>query len=124
MTEVQPIVVIIEADEATRRLYERALSTVYDVLAASPEMTWEAMTRRLPIRAIAIEPGPEGEPGWDLIRELRRRPETQATPIILCTSQDDRGLDQELGVTAHLVKPVLPTDLLAVIQSILADASS
>ena len=117
-------VLIIEEDEATRHLYERALATTLVVLAPMVEVTWEIVAAHLPLQAVVIEPGPIKSHGWDLIRELRRHPETRSTPVILCTAQDDRSQDQELGVSAHLVKPVLPTDLLAVIRGVLTDARS
>lgn len=121
-TAMLQTLLIIEEDEATRRLYERALGTSFNVLATTPDVAWESLSAHLPLRAVAIEPGPVDSDGWNLIRELRRHPETQATPIILCTSQDDRSLDHELGVVVHLVKPVLPADLLAAIQDVLSDA--
>ncbi len=122
MTVAPQTVLIIEDDEATRHLYERALGAAFDVYAVAPDVTWEALSPHFPLKAVAIEPGPVDGPGWDLIRELRRHPETRTTPIVLCTSQDDRSLDQELGVAAHLVKPVLPTDLLLAIRGVLTDA--
>ncbi len=122
MTAAPQTVLIIEEDEATRHLYERALGAAFDVFAVAPDVTWETLSTHLPLNAVVIEPGPVDGPGWNLIREFRRHPETRATPIVLCTSQDDRSLDQELGVAAHLVKPVLPTDLVLVIRGVLTDA--
>jgi DNA-binding response OmpR family regulator len=124
MTAVQPTVVIIEADEATRHLYERTLRAEYAVFAPTADVTWADVADQRALGVVVIEPGPIDGAGWDLIRELRGRPATQAIPIILCTAQDDRGRDQALGVTTHLVKPVLPADLLAVIQGVLANARS
>ncbi|HRF48842.1 MAG TPA: hypothetical protein PLC98_14530 [Anaerolineales bacterium] len=122
MTLAPQTVLIIENDAATRRLYERALSADYAVLAASDEIDWAELMLRLPLTAVAVEPGPVEGRGWDLIKQLRDRPETRNVPIVLCTAQDDRSRDQEYGVAAHLVKPVLPADLLAAIHSVATDA--
>ena len=124
MTAAPQTVLIIENDEATRRLYERALSADFTVLAASDEIDWAALTLCLPLTVVAVEPGPVDGRGWDLIKELRARPETRTVPIVLCTAQDDRSRDQEFGVVAHLVKPVLPAELLAAIHSVVTDAQS
>lgn len=122
MTLAPQTVLIIENDAATRRLYERALSADFAVLAASDEIDWAELMLRLPLTAVAVEPGPVEGRGWDLIKQLRDRPETRNVPIVLCTAQDDRSRDQEYGVAAHLVKPVLPADLLAAIHSVATDA--
>jgi len=124
MTAAPQTVLIIENDEATRRLYERALSADFTVLAASDEIDWAALTLCLPLTVVAVEPGPVDGRGWDLIKELRARPETRTVPIVLCTAQDDRSRDQEFGVVAHLVKPVLPAELLAAIHCVVTDAQS
>ncbi len=124
MTAAPQTVLIIENDEATRRLYERALSADFAVLAASDEIDWAALMLCLPLTAVAVEPGPVDGRGWDLIKELRARPETRTVPIVLCTAQDDRSRDQEFGVVAHLVKPVLPAELLAAIHCVVTDAQS
>lgn len=124
MTQAPQTVLIIEDDAATRHLYERALSEDFAVIAASDELDWPALLARLPLTAVAVEPGPTEGRGWALLRELRDRPETRGVPIILCTAQDDRSRDQEFGVVAHLVKPVLPADLLAVIHCVAKDAQS
>lgn len=124
MTEAPQTVLIIDSDAATRRLYERALSADFTVLAASDELDWPALLARLPLTAVAVEPGPVDGRGWDLLKELRDRPETRNVPIVLCTAQDDRSRDQEFGVAAHLVKPVLPADLLAAIHRVAKDAQS
>lgn len=124
MTEAPQTVLIIDSDAATRRLYERALSVDFAVLAASDELDWAELLARLPLTAVAVEPGPANGRGWDLLQELRDRPETRRVPIILCTAQDDRSRDQEFGVAAHLVKPVLPADLLAAIHCVAKDAQS
>jgi len=122
MTVAPQTVLIIENDEATRRLYERALSADFSVLAAADEIDWAELTLRLPLTAVAVEPGPVEGRGWDLIKQLRDRPETRTVPIVLCTAQDDRSRDKEFGVVAHLVKPVLPADLLAAIHCVATDA--
>jgi chemosensory pili system protein ChpA (sensor histidine kinase/response regulator) len=47
--------------------------------------------------------------GYELIQALRDRPETKTTPIIVMTTKagdKHRQMDQSLGVSLYLVKPV------------------
>src|SRR5262249_14495344 len=51
---------------------------------------------------------PEEAHGWQLLRQLKRDPETATIPLIVISVLDDHGLAQQLGAAAHLVKPVAP----------------
>ncbi|NML93525.1 response regulator [Novosphingobium olei] len=57
--------------------------------------------------------------GIDLIRNLRQLPQTRFTPIIMLTTEsslDKRQEARSAGATGWIVKPVQPTDLLAVVK--------
>ena len=76
-----------------------------------------------PVHAIVLEPGPVGSSGWVLLAELKQRPDLSSVPLILCTSQDERPRGLKLGVTAYLVKPVLPVTLLETVRRLILPAS-
>ena len=63
-----------------------------------------------------------GLDGLEVIRALRRDPETAAIPIIMLSSQDQPHEIQqvlELDVTAFLSKPFNPAELLATVEQAL-----
>ncbi len=112
-------VLIVEDDQATSRLYERALQQEFQVLVAPAEEDVSALlTARTLVHAVVLEPGPVGSWGWALLAELRRRADFESVPLILCTAQDEKRSGLELGATEYLVKPVLPAVLLAAVRRV------
>ncbi|MBI5563467.1 MAG: response regulator [Chloroflexi bacterium] len=113
---ILPTVLIVENDQATYRLYRRALQPEFHVLVASYDDDVLALVNTHSIDAIVLEPGPIGGRGWTLLSDLKRLPALQAIPIVLCTAQDERRRGLELGSAAYLIKPVLPTTLLETVR--------
>ena len=109
-------VLIVENDQPTSQMYERALQTEYQVLAMSIDDDVLALVKDHPVDAIVMEPGPIEGHGWTLLAELKNSHELQAIPIVLCTVQDERRRGLELGLAAYLIKPVLPATLLAEVR--------
>jgi len=61
--------------------------------------------------------------GYELAQLLRGRAEYQGTPMIAVTGYteyDDRGRAQRAGFSAHLTKPIDPSDLLNLMNELLA----
>ncbi|MBI3814679.1 MAG: response regulator, partial [Nitrospinae bacterium] len=50
--------------------------------------------------------------GWEIIQELKSKPETKDIPVIFCTIIADKKLGFSLGASDYLVKPVRDDDLL------------
>jgi DNA-binding response OmpR family regulator len=109
-------VLVVDADAATRMLYERALQPDYEVFtAASEQEVSELLASLTRLGALVLEPGPLNSWGWGLPARLRRHPRLSAAAIIICTAQDERRRGLELGAAEYLVKPVpLAALLLAV----------
>ena len=64
--------------------------------------------------------------GFTICRELRRRPETRALPILMLTarsSEQDRVMGLELGADDYLTKPFSVRELLARVGAILRRAN-
>jgi two-component system phosphate regulon response regulator PhoB len=60
--------------------------------------------------------------GIEICRQLRRRPETRATPIIMLTAKTEesdrvRGLDS--GADDYVTKPFSPAELIARVRAVL-----
>jgi CheY-like chemotaxis protein len=47
-----------------------------------------------------------GEDTWSLLTELRRRPETEGTPILIVSTVQDQAKGISLGADAYMIKPV------------------
>jgi len=61
--------------------------------------------------------------GWATLEELKRHPETSNAPVIFLSAkaqQDDVRKGYEAGATEYLTKPFDPSELLSVIEKILA----
>ncbi|HNP71278.1 MAG TPA: response regulator [Kouleothrix sp.] len=119
MTSAEQAILIVDNDDSTRELYQRALSQSYQVYTASDEQNILDIVHQHAIQAVVLEPGPPNGRGWNVVSELKRNPNTSAIPIIICTAQDERRRGQALGASAYLVKPVLPTLLLQAIQLVI-----
>ena len=114
-------VLIIENDLATAEMYQRALSQRYEVFISTVEADVLALVRANTLHAIVLEPGPLNGPGWGLLAELQRHPNTGSIPVIVCTSQDRRRLGTEMSTAAYLVKPVLPAVLLKMVRRLISE---
>ncbi len=60
--------------------------------------------------------------GWEVLRELRKKPETQHIPVIFLTAKDneiDEVVGLELGAADYVVKPISMRKLLARVKNIL-----
>ena len=57
--------------------------------------------------------------GWRVLRTLKESPETEGTPVIVCSVVEDPALAQALGATAYLRKPVSQADFLTALSQCL-----
>lgn len=59
--------------------------------------------------------------GWHVLKELRARPKTATTPVLMLTAkshESDRTNAAELGATSFLRKPFDPVELAATIRKL------
>ncbi len=106
-----------------RRLVEAALRAFdCDVSeAANGFNALFAMERTLP-DLILLDVNMPTMGGVEMLELLRSKPELQALPVIMLTSPADHAVADEiaaLGVSATLVKPFTPADLIAKIRGVL-----
>jgi CheY-like chemotaxis protein len=72
-----------------------------------------------PLDVMLLDIGLPGMNGWQVVERLRQRPTHQRPLVIAVTGygQDaDRRRSQEAGIALHLLKPVDPNDLLALLS--------
>lgn len=94
--------------------------------AADGQFGWEAIRREPPALLITDYQMPRLD-GLGLIRRLREDPATREIPVILLTAKgyelNHDELIRELQLTAIMVKPFSPRDLLEKVREILNSAS-
>ena len=104
----RPRALVADDDEASRFVAENALRTWYDVATAdSAKAALELADGSFDLFIQDIYMGPEGS-GEDVVRELRRRPETMHTPIVAVTAYGlpgDRSRLLAAGFDGYLRKP-------------------
>ncbi|HYH08194.1 MAG TPA: EAL domain-containing protein [Thermoanaerobaculia bacterium] len=119
----QPVVLILDDDAAVGTLVGAALSgyrttwrnNVGDAIAALDEETPD-------LALIDIELGADGS-GWDFLRALRDRADTQNMPVVMLTGAADtmnRERSLRMGADRYLIKPVKPETLRRVVGEMLA----
>lgn len=63
-----------------------------------------------------------GESGLEILKQLRRNPETHSTPVILATSKTseiDRVQGLDLGADCYMTKPIGMMELVATVRAVL-----
>lgn len=104
-------------------------------LARAAYMVRTASDGHEALRAVEVQP-PDlilldlmlpGIPGLDVLKELRRRPETSGVPIILLTArreETDRIEGLELGADDYVSKPFSPQELVLRVRAVLRRSTS
>jgi DNA-binding response OmpR family regulator len=117
MSRETPAILLLEADIATRELYERELGRCYRVYGCGAEADLFELLATVDICAIVMEPAVADGAGWRIAERLRDA--APALCLVLCSTLDERRRGMSLGAAAYLVKPILPTTLLETLQQVL-----
>ncbi|MBX2862752.1 MAG: response regulator [Leptolyngbyaceae cyanobacterium MAG.088] len=124
MTVIQTVTVLIVEDTPS----ERELISHY--LQQEGYRVIHAITAKEGLdKAIASQPNVivtdvvmPGMSGFELCRSLKRSPETEKVPVVICSSKDqaiDRLWGMRQGADAYITKPFNREELLKVIKSVL-----
>jgi len=112
-------ILIVESDDPTRELYMREFNRDYRAFACSSEHEVLDLLRTQHIDAIVLEPSQPNGLGWQLLSAIQAATASQHVPVIVCSTLDQRLRGTELGVSAYLVKPVLPKTLVETVRRLL-----
>lgn len=118
-------VLIVEDDQDILRGMEIALSREFETCTATDGVTARMAIRREAPDIIALDIGLPGGDGLTMLDWLADSPEHTA-PVVVITGRCDRATEEralELGAHAVLQKPVMPSDLRAIFDEALAEAS-
>ena len=115
--------ILVVDDSPTERFFLADLLTRRGYAVVTAESGTEALAK---IRAerpslVVMDVVMPGASGFQVVRTLTRDPETQAIPVILCTSkgaETDRIWGLRQGARAYLTKPVNAEELLAKIAGL------
>lgn len=115
--------ILIVDDSPTERYFLSELLTRHGYAVSAAESAEEAALKikAAPPDLILMDVVMPGQNGFQFTRELSRDPETQAIPIIMCTSknqQTDRIWGMRQGARDYLVKPVKAEELLEKIAAL------
>jgi DNA-binding response OmpR family regulator len=118
----KPKVLVLDEDLLSLELYYRELGDSYQVITCETVTETRQHLRDNLLDAVIIEPAVNDGEGWVLLSEIRI---SQNPPlVVLCSVEDDRKVGLERGALAYVVKPVLPTELHALLDNALAKRSA
>lgn len=114
--DVPHAILIVDDDLATCALYERVLGVTYRVIVCGDGPSARAVLASQSVAIVILEPNLAYGQGWAFLEDMRATPATGSTPVVLCSAVDDRRRGLTLGSVAYLIKPFLPSLLLATVQ--------
>ena len=114
----KPSILMIDNDLPTIELYSGILKKDYEVLTHSDESEILNLLSNHTPYAIILEPAMDSGIGWEIFEKINRQNREHLVPIIVCTTSDERKRGLEMGATAFLVKPVLPSLLLQTLSQL------
>ena len=118
----KPKVLVLDEDLLALELYSRELGGSYQVITCESVSESRQYLKNNHLDAVIIEPAVNDGEGWLLLNEIHA---SQSPPlVVLCSVEDDRKVGLEGGALAYVVKPVMPTELHALLDHALAKRSA
>lgn len=104
--------VLSEPDRATRQLYARELGKLWHVITVESADDILPVLEHEVVQAVIMELGVADEQEWTSLTRVLEHAARSTIPVIICSAVDPRSRGYGLGVSAYLVKPVLPQQLI------------
>ncbi len=114
----KPKILVLDEDLLALELYSRELGGSYQVITCESVAETRLHLRDNFLDAVIIEPAVNDGEGWMLLNEIQASHNPPL--VVLCSVEDDRKVGLERGALAYVVKPVLPTELHALLDLALA----
>lgn len=108
-------ILIVDDDPATCALYERVLGNTYRVIVCGDKVQALAVLQSERVAVVVLEPNLAYGQGWAMLADMHGD-----VPVVLCSSVDERRRGLMLGSAAYLLKPFLPSVLLATVQQLIS----
>ncbi len=125
-------VLVIDDSPTNRRILEEQLTgwgmipTLVEHGSSVPEKLHEAREKGTLFTLVLLDANMPGVDGFTVAKWIKGNPEISSATIMMLSSgslQDSVARCRELGVAAHLTKPIMPSDLLAAIRGALGKIS-
>lgn len=113
----KPKVLVLDEDLLALELYSRELGGSYQVFTCESVAETRQYLKDNFLDAVIIEPAVNNGEGWMLLNEIHAS--TNPPLVVLCSVEDDRKVGLERGARVYVVKPVLPTELHALLDQAL-----
>jgi len=121
MSAHQSAILIIEHDPLVRQLYIRTLQHEYTVLVSDEVSQCQTLLQRADVHAVIIEPHRPDGLGEQLLTAVMSDT-GRSVPIVICSVLDHQRGVQRHDIRMHLVKPVAPEMLRAVLTQLVASS--
>ncbi|KAA3643457.1 MAG: GAF domain-containing protein [Chloroflexi bacterium] len=107
----------IDDDYMVIGLYERYLKPHgYEVVALTDSTQAVDQAKSMQPFAITVDVMMPEQDGWQVVQALRKDPDTQNIPIIMCSILDERDRGLSLGANEYLMKPILEDELVSAVK--------
>lgn len=110
-----------EQNRATRQLYARELGKHWGVSVVEDDASCLESLACTPVLAVIYEVATDSDEEWSLLARIVQMAASAHAPVIVCSAVDARSRGYALGVSAYLVKPVLPQQLIGEVARWLGD---
>lgn len=122
---VQTPVLVIEDNADSLQLIQRYLAdSPYLFVGAQDGRRGLELAREYCPRAVLLDIMMPAQDGWAVLGQLREHQETSHIPVIVCTLLSQRDLAMALGAAGFLQKPINRTELLFVLQQLVAGSGA
>ena len=113
----QPVILVVEDDEASCLLYEKYLQgSGFQCIAAHTVRQARDILRQVRPRLIFLDIMLPGEDAWAWLAELKNHAETQHIPVVVVTAQEEPRKALALGADSYCRKPFDRPWLLETVQ--------
>ncbi len=110
----KPLVLVVEDEEQAREILTVYLEEAgYSVAHAADGEEAIEKAKKLKPHAITLDIILPKKDGFEVLKELKRLPETKDIPVIIVSIVENRELGLSLGATDYLIKPVDKNELIS-----------
>ncbi len=115
----EPLILVVEDDDASRELLEVTLTQEGYRVAAVPsgKEALELANKMKPF-AITLDIMMPGMSGWDVLKRLKLEKQTHDIPVIITTMLDEKDMGVVWGAVEHFIKPIQKDKLLSTLENI------
>jgi signal transduction histidine kinase/DNA-binding response OmpR family regulator len=123
ITESDPLVLIVDDEEAARELLTSYLAPAYRTVTADSGADALQKARQILPSAIILDVLMSEGNGFETLVELRKAPDTAGIPVIILSIVDQKNIGFALGATDYLVKPIPKHILLETLSKYVSTSS-